>query len=578
MKASRRSGRARNPTTWSGAASNSDLTTAAGITRQGYTFQTQLGLWMGMNHMNGRVEDAITGRMLSADPHVPDRPIPRATIATVMSTTIHCTLIDPSGFDGCQDNTCKQDGGGGTTDFTGGVSAAMYASMLSSGSYASLVGAGVAFNEDHDLSGLGVIGSITQTVTTNGTASDSETGAEASSTGTVNTAPSTGANGTPQDNTTTPSTSAPTGTAPGTDAPAAAGRRFEHAGDVITASADPSGADRAGSHPGAGGNRRRRDTPRQTAGDPKIHRNATAPRTTDAPLPTKRACQPLSKSDGTLYEMVLVVESHCSWPSQYSIKRTTRHANSAKRARCCTCSGVSKRLHMRLGVHKAKSESNRAALVLSAARQYLYGQRELVQTMERCAIKGWPDRKAALSVAFRIQHLFHERELLRLEYLSHQTSPDLWRSFTSISLVRERLQQAWKADDEETLRRSEAGYVAVQKEIDDLQRVLDPVALDGPLNMAKRDPEVSTLARALERKLRDFDETICHHRVNTISTSTSLRAASIERPHQLRSRHRHRLHDHSLRCDHQQEHPCKSPAIHRCPGRPSFIYFVRSRA
>jgi YD repeat-containing protein len=42
-------GQRRNPTTWSGAASNSDLTTAAGITRQGYTFQTQLGLWMGMN-------------------------------------------------------------------------------------------------------------------------------------------------------------------------------------------------------------------------------------------------------------------------------------------------------------------------------------------------------------------------------------------------------------------------------------------------------------------------------------------------------------------------------------------------
>ncbi len=53
-------GQRRNPTTWSGAASNSDLTTAAGITRQGYTFQTQLGLWMGMNHMNGRVEDAVT--------------------------------------------------------------------------------------------------------------------------------------------------------------------------------------------------------------------------------------------------------------------------------------------------------------------------------------------------------------------------------------------------------------------------------------------------------------------------------------------------------------------------------------
>ena len=36
-------GQRRNPTTWSGAASNSDLTTAAGITRQGYTFQTRSG-------------------------------------------------------------------------------------------------------------------------------------------------------------------------------------------------------------------------------------------------------------------------------------------------------------------------------------------------------------------------------------------------------------------------------------------------------------------------------------------------------------------------------------------------------
>ena len=71
-------GARRNPTTWSGAASNADLTTAAGISRQGYTFQTQLGLWMGMNHMNGRVEDAVTGRALSADPTVPDRVNPQS--------------------------------------------------------------------------------------------------------------------------------------------------------------------------------------------------------------------------------------------------------------------------------------------------------------------------------------------------------------------------------------------------------------------------------------------------------------------------------------------------------------------
>lgn len=36
-------GNRRDPTTWSGAASNADLTDSAGVTRQGYTFQTSLG-------------------------------------------------------------------------------------------------------------------------------------------------------------------------------------------------------------------------------------------------------------------------------------------------------------------------------------------------------------------------------------------------------------------------------------------------------------------------------------------------------------------------------------------------------
>jgi RHS repeat-associated protein len=65
-------GSRRNPTTWSGAASTSDLTASAGITREGYTFQTALGLWMGLNHMNGRVQDSVTGRFLSPDPYVQD--------------------------------------------------------------------------------------------------------------------------------------------------------------------------------------------------------------------------------------------------------------------------------------------------------------------------------------------------------------------------------------------------------------------------------------------------------------------------------------------------------------------------
>jgi len=94
-------GSRRNPTTWSGAASNSDLTTAAGITREGYTFQTQLGLWMGMNHMNGRVEDSITGRMLSADPHIPDKSNSQSYNRYTYVNNNPVTYGDPSGFTPC---------------------------------------------------------------------------------------------------------------------------------------------------------------------------------------------------------------------------------------------------------------------------------------------------------------------------------------------------------------------------------------------------------------------------------------------------------------------------------------------
>ena len=45
----------RDPTTWNGSASSDDLSLSAGVTRQGYTWQTALGN-MGLNHMNGRVK------------------------------------------------------------------------------------------------------------------------------------------------------------------------------------------------------------------------------------------------------------------------------------------------------------------------------------------------------------------------------------------------------------------------------------------------------------------------------------------------------------------------------------------
>ena len=64
-------GNRREASTWTGAPMSTELTTMNGVSREGYTFQTVLGS-MGLNHMNGRVEDAVTGRFMSPDPYVPD--------------------------------------------------------------------------------------------------------------------------------------------------------------------------------------------------------------------------------------------------------------------------------------------------------------------------------------------------------------------------------------------------------------------------------------------------------------------------------------------------------------------------
>ncbi len=87
----------RNPTTWSGSASSDDLSVSAGVTRQGYTWQTALGN-MGLNHMNGRVQDAITGVFLSPDPYItePGNPQNYNRYGYVYNNPMSHT--DPSGF------------------------------------------------------------------------------------------------------------------------------------------------------------------------------------------------------------------------------------------------------------------------------------------------------------------------------------------------------------------------------------------------------------------------------------------------------------------------------------------------
>src|SRR5580698_10975639 len=99
-------GNRRNPTTWAGAPTTGDLNTIAGLSRQGYTFQTWLGQSMGLNHMNGRVEDAILGRFLSPDPHIPDPSSAQSYNRYSYVNNNPVSMVDPSGFKAT--STCAQ--------------------------------------------------------------------------------------------------------------------------------------------------------------------------------------------------------------------------------------------------------------------------------------------------------------------------------------------------------------------------------------------------------------------------------------------------------------------------------------
>jgi RHS repeat-associated protein len=91
-------GQRRNPANWTLPIATLDLMTIAGLSRQGYTFQTALGQSMGLNHMNGRVQDAILGRFLSPDPYIQDPSNAQNYNRYTYVLNNPLTFTDPTGF------------------------------------------------------------------------------------------------------------------------------------------------------------------------------------------------------------------------------------------------------------------------------------------------------------------------------------------------------------------------------------------------------------------------------------------------------------------------------------------------
>ncbi|TAK53867.1 MAG: hypothetical protein EPO25_09090, partial [Gammaproteobacteria bacterium] len=90
-------GQRRSGSTWQLPISGGDQTTINGISRRGYTGHNHLG-GAPLIHMNGRVQDPLTGRFLSADPYVAN---PASTQGWNRYSYVEndpASFTDPSGF------------------------------------------------------------------------------------------------------------------------------------------------------------------------------------------------------------------------------------------------------------------------------------------------------------------------------------------------------------------------------------------------------------------------------------------------------------------------------------------------
>jgi hypothetical protein len=133
----------------------------------------------------------------------------------------------------------------------------------------------------------------------------------------------------------------------------------------------------------------------------------------------------------------------------------------------------------------------RSTLIQDVFTRYMLALGEFFAVVERCAIKGWPDRAAAIGRHIEVQRLFRDEEVSRLKYILGSDSDVVLESYCRIDLIRQRLRAGWTAGDEEALRASDPAYAALEERIQTATSTsLDPTGLDGPLEMAKKDYEV----------------------------------------------------------------------------------------
>ena len=153
-------------------------------------------------------------------------------------------------------------------------------------------------------------------------------------------------------------------------------------------------------------------------------------------------------------------------------------------------------------------EPDPAVAIRATFRQYIEAKREFGAVAERCLLKGWPDRKAAVQCTSRLGDLVAKIELLRFEYLMSAVPVDAM-ALKSFTCIFDRLYKGWQDSDEVALREENPTYRDVSRELEAAEATkaaLDPTALDGPFAGAARDPEYRNAAASLNKKHRQLEQ------------------------------------------------------------------------
>lgn len=103
-------GARRDAASWAGACNCNDLAKMKSVTRRGYTGHEAIGgASMGLTHMNGRVQDAITGRFLSPDPFTTDAGNTQGWNRYSYVLNNPLSAVDPSGFETQSERSERRD-------------------------------------------------------------------------------------------------------------------------------------------------------------------------------------------------------------------------------------------------------------------------------------------------------------------------------------------------------------------------------------------------------------------------------------------------------------------------------------